>query len=86
MMFGHGRWDDAINGIERMLGDREYVTGRFSAADLYVASQLGFMMMFRMLEPRPAFSAYVARCTGRDAYRRAKQLDEQAAEELKANA
>jgi hypothetical protein len=39
-----------------------------------------------MLEPRPAFSAYVARCTGRDAYRRAKQIDEQAAEELKANA
>ena len=85
-MFGHGCWDDAIGGIERMIGDREYITGQFSAADLYVASQLGFMLMFGMLEPRPSFSAYVARCTDRDAYRRAKQLDEQAAEELKAQA
>jgi glutathione S-transferase len=85
-MFGHGCWEDAIGGIERMLGERDYVTGRFSAADLYVASQLGFMLMFGMLEPRPIFQAYVARSTDREAYRRAKQLDEQAAEELKTQA
>jgi len=85
-MFGHGNWDNAINGLERMLGERDYITGRFSAADLYVASQLGFMLMFGLLEPRPAFQAYVARCTDRDAYRRAKQLDEAAAEELRASA
>jgi glutathione S-transferase len=85
-MFGHGCWEDAINGIERMLGGREFITGKFSAADLYVSSQLGFMLMFGMLEPRPVFNDYVARCTDRDAYRRAKQMDEQAVEELKASA
>jgi len=85
-MFGHGNWDNAINGIETMLKGRDFITGRFSAADLYVASELGFMLMFGMLKPRPVFSDYVARCTDRDAYRRAKELDTQAAEELKASA
>ncbi|WP_114228221.1 MULTISPECIES: glutathione S-transferase family protein [Sphingomonas] len=85
-MFGYGNWDQAIGGIERMLTGRDYITGKFSAADLYVTSELGFMMMFGMLEPRPVFADYVARCTDRDAYRRAKQRDEQAAEELKASA
>ena len=85
-MFGHGCWEDAIGGIERMLGERDYITGRFSAADLYVASELGFMLMFGLLEQRPMFAAYVTRCTDREAYRRAKQLDEQAAQELKAQA
>ena len=85
-MFGHGSFDNAIEGIARMLEGRDYITGKFSAADLYVSSQLGFMMMFGMLEPRAVFQDYVARCTDRDAYRRGKQLDEQATEELKASA
>lgn len=36
-----------------------------------------------MLEPRPVFSEYIARITDRDAYRRGKQLDEEAAEAMK---
>ena len=83
-MFGYGNFDLAIDTMARMLEGRTYICGdRFTAADLYVGSQIGFMLMFGMLEKRPVFTDYVARVTDRDAYRRAKQIDEQAAEEMK---
>ena len=85
-MFGYGNFDLTIGTTERLLEGRTFICGdRFTAADLYVASQLGFMMMFGMLEPRPVFSDYVARCTARDAYARAKQIDAEAGEQLKAS-
>jgi hypothetical protein len=34
------------------------------------------MMMFKLLEPRPAFTDYLASVTGRPAYARAKAIDE----------
>ena len=37
--------------------------------------ELGFMLQFGLLEPRPAFSDYVARVTDRPAYVRAKKID-----------
>ena len=86
-MFGYGNFDLAIGTMEKLLTGRTYICGdQFTAADLYVASQLGFMMMFGMLEARPVFSDYVARCTDREAYRRAKQIDTEAGEQLKAQA
>ena len=86
-MFGFGNFDQAIGALEKMLTGRTYICGdRFTAADLYVGSQLGFMLMFGLLEPRPVFSDYVALVTDREPYRRAKQLDEQAAEQLKTGA
>jgi glutathione S-transferase len=86
-MFGYGNFDLAIGTMEKLLTGRTYICGdQFTAADLYVASQLGFMMMFDMLEARSVFSDYVARCTDREAYRRAKQIDTEAGEQLKAQA
>lgn len=85
-MFGHGNEALVFSALDTMLGDRDYVTGRFSAADLYLASELGFMMMFGLLEGSPILKAYVQRCTDRDAYRRAKQIDQEAGEKLKAAA
>ena len=85
-MFGHGSRDRCLAGVETMLGDREFVTGRFGAADLYLASQLGFMISFKLLEPTPALAAYVARCTDREAYRRAKQIDGEASAAMVAKA
>jgi glutathione S-transferase len=82
-MFGHGSRDRCMAGLDKMLEGRDYATGSFSAADLYLASQLGFMINFKMLDPSPAIAAYVARCTDREAYHRAKKMDEAAAESLK---
>ena len=82
-MFGYGNYDLAIDTMEKMLAGRTYICGdRFTAADLYVGSQLGFMLMFGLLEPRPVFQDYAARVTDRDAYRRAKEIDAKAAEEM----
>lgn len=86
-MFGHGNEARCFAALDQMLAGRDYACGdRFTAADLYVASQLGFMMMFGMIEGSPTLKAYVARCQDRDAYRRAKALDAEAAEALKAAA
>jgi glutathione S-transferase len=83
-MFGHGNEERCFAALDRMLEGRDYACGdRFTAADLYVASQLGFMMMFGMIEGSPTLQAYVARCQDREAFRRAKALDAEAAEALK---
>ncbi|GAA4018344.1 glutathione S-transferase family protein [Sphingomonas swuensis] len=86
-MFGHGSEARTFAALETMLTGRDYACGdRFTAADLYVASQLGFMMTFGMIEGTPLLKAYVARCTDREAYRRAKQIDTEAAEAMKTDA
>lgn len=85
-MFGFGNHANTFAALTRMLEGRDDITGQFSAADLYVASELGFMMMFGQLEKSEPFASYVARCTDRDAYRRAKQKDADAVEAMKAGA
>ena len=83
-MFGYGNFDRAVDTLEQAVTGRRFIAGHtFSAADVVVGSQIGFMVMFKLLEPRPAFTAYVASVTDRDAYRRGKQLDEEAAAQLK---
>ena len=75
-MFGYGTFELAIDTLEKALTGKTFVASdRFSAADLYVGSQLGFMLQFGLLEPRPVFSDYVARVTDRPAYARAKKID-----------
>jgi glutathione S-transferase len=78
-MFGYGNFDRAVDTLEGAVTGKRFIAGdRFSAADVVVGSQIGFMMTFKLLEPRPAFTAYIASVTDRDAYRRGKQLDEEA--------
>jgi glutathione S-transferase len=40
------------------------------------------MLAFKLLEPKPVFVDYAQRMTNRDAYRRAKEIDERAAAEI----
>jgi len=76
-MFGYGSFDRAIDTLEKAVTGRHFITGeKFSAADVVIGSQIGFMLMFKLLEPRPAFTAYVSSVTDRPAYRRAKAEDE----------
>ncbi|MDE3140977.1 MAG: glutathione S-transferase, partial [Pseudomonadota bacterium] len=57
-------------------GAHEYlVDDRFSAADVYVGSQLGFGMQFGMIDKRPSFARYLAGLEARPAKQRAEQLD-----------
>jgi glutathione S-transferase len=75
-MAGYGTFAAMLDGLEAAVSLGDYLVGhQFSAADLYVGSQLGFGMQFGMIEKRPVFEAYWARLSGRPAYRRAVEID-----------
>jgi glutathione S-transferase len=68
---GYGSYEDAVATLEKAITPGPYVLGaRFSAADVYIGSQIGFGMMVKALEPRPAFQEYAQRLQQRPAYQR----------------
>jgi len=84
-MLGFGSYERAMGTLEKYLVGKPYITcGRFTAADLFVGAMLGFMLQFDLLDPKPAFTDYVARVTDRDAYRRAKDIDGKLIAEMQA--
>ena len=70
--------------LEHLLADgRKHVLGEgFSAADVYLGSQLAWGMQFGTLPERPGFAEYVARIMDRPAARRAAKLDDALLEEV----
>ncbi|MHB1589780.1 MAG: glutathione S-transferase family protein [Metallibacterium scheffleri] len=75
-MVGYGSFERVLDVLEGAIGAREYlVDDRFSAADVYVGSQLGFGMQFGMIDKRPSFARYLAGLEARPAKQRAEQLD-----------
>ena len=79
-MMGYGTYALTMNTLEAAVSGMDYlVSGKFSAADLYVGSHLGFGMQFGTIEKRPAFEQYWARLSARPAWRRANTLDDKAA-------
>jgi glutathione S-transferase len=76
-MIGYGRIDLVLAALEAAVSRAEYLVGeRFSAADLYVGSALGFGMTFGTIEKRPAFAHYWHRLSTRPACVRAKEIDD----------
>jgi glutathione S-transferase len=76
-MVGYGSLADVLAVLEAALDDREYLVGeRFTAADAYVGSHIGWGMSFGTIEKRPAFERYFARISTRPAARRAREIDE----------
>ncbi|HEX5239137.1 MAG TPA: glutathione S-transferase family protein [Sphingomicrobium sp.] len=85
-MFGYGNYDKAIAAVDELLNLRDYVCGdRFTAADVYLGSQIMFPMQFGMLPERDSFLRYRDRLTARDAYKRANQIDNDKAAEMGLN-
>jgi glutathione S-transferase len=75
-MVGYGSFDKMVDVLEKAVSDRDYVAGdSFTAADVYVGSQLGWGLQFGTLPKRPAFETYVARLHARPAYLRANEKD-----------
>jgi glutathione S-transferase len=76
-MVGYGRFGDVLDVLEIAVSGNEYLAGgRFSAADVYLGSQIGFGLMFGSMEKRPAFEAYFARISQRPAALRARAIDD----------
>src|SRR5260370_546496 len=52
---GYGCYEDTVATLEKALTPGPYILGaQFSAADVYIGSQIGFGMMMKGLEPPPA--------------------------------
>ena len=76
-MLGFGSFELAVDTLETMLADRDYVCGeRFTAADVYVGSQVIWGVDFETLPRRDAFIAYADLLKQRAAYRMADRIDE----------
>jgi len=76
-MMGYGRFEDVINALDGAVSRGEYIVGdNFTAADVYVGSNIGFGMQFGTIEKRPAFERYWTRVSARPGALRAKQIDD----------
>ena len=76
-MAGYGCYADVMHALESALSQSDYVAGdRFTAADVYFGSQIGWGMMFGSIEKRPVFEQYWARISTRPAALRAKAIDD----------
>jgi glutathione S-transferase len=75
---GYGSFDQVVDALETAVsGDGPWILGdRFSAADVYVGSQLGWGLQFRTLPERDAFKAYAGRLHQRAAAIRARDVDD----------
>jgi glutathione S-transferase len=77
-MVGYGTQERALAALEDQLKRSEYIAGdRFTAADVYVGSHIGFGIMFGTLDKRPAFERYWALVGTRPAARRAREIDDE---------
>jgi glutathione S-transferase len=82
---GYGTYEDVMNAIESAITPGPHVLGdRFSAADVYLASQLGWGLMVKSVEARPAFVEYVQRLSKRPAFGRFMELNKELEQALKA--
>jgi glutathione S-transferase len=73
---GYGRFEDTIAGLETAIaGDGWICGGQFTAADVYVGSQIDWGLSFKSIPSSPALESYAARLRERAAYKRQKDID-----------
>ena len=73
---GWGDLDRALTAVESALQPGHWLFGEpFTAADLYLASALGFCMQVGMIERRPALAEYADRAAARPAYQRTLEIE-----------
>lgn len=76
-MIGYGVFDMMVETLAKAVSRSEYVAGdRFSAADVYVGSHIGWGLQFATLPERPEFKAYFDRLKTRPAFGRGRAKDD----------
>ncbi|HXV01904.1 MAG TPA: glutathione S-transferase family protein [Caulobacteraceae bacterium] len=74
---GFGSMDLTLDALEMAVTANPYLAGdKFSAADVYTGSHIGWGMQFGFLERRPAFERYWERIGARPAAARARKIDD----------
>ena len=70
---GYGSYEDVFRTLRGAIEKGDFLLGdRFTAADLYLGSQLAFGTMVGAVEASPWISAYVMRCQDRPSFKRAE--------------
>ena len=76
-MVGYGSGADVGAVLEAAVSNGDYLVGdRFTAADVYLGSHIGWGMQFGTLDTRPAFERYWQRISARPAAARAREIDD----------
>jgi glutathione S-transferase len=86
MMAGYGSFEETVDTLEKAAASASpYLCGdQFTAADVYVGSQIGWGMMFGSIDKRPAFEDYWGRISSRPAALKAREIDDAIIAEQKA--
>lgn len=75
-MLGYGNYDFLETTLINWLKAHEYIAGdRFTAADVYVGSQLNWGLRMGSLTHNETFSRYVEQVTSRPAHKRADEIE-----------
>jgi glutathione S-transferase len=72
---GWGSFEQMLAVVTEAVASREWLAGRFSAADLYIASMLRYGALFGIIPKEGPVADYVARWTARPAAKRAAEID-----------
>jgi glutathione S-transferase len=76
-MVGYGCLEDVVAALAGAVSATPFLCGdAFSAADVYVGSQVGWGMGFGTIPPDPALAAYWSRIKDRPAAVRAREIDD----------
>lgn len=75
MQVGYGSFAAVVDTLAQAVAGRQFIASdSFSAADVYIGSQIGWGMRFGSLETRPEFVAYWAGLKDRPAHRRVEAM------------
>lgn len=75
-MAGYGSFEEAIATLEKAVSGPAWICGdQFTAADVYVGSQVDFGLTFGSIPATPVLESYASRLRERPAYQRQKALD-----------
>lgn len=75
--FGYGSYERTLDQLEMAVKAHPFIAGdRFTAADVYVGSHIGWGLGLQTLPPRQAFLEYAGRLIERDGYKRAVAKDD----------
>lgn len=86
-MAGYGSFEQVVDALESAVSGGPWILGdRFSAADVYVGSQIMWGLQFKSLPDRDAFTAYAERLSRREAAGRARAIDDALIAEAQAGA
>lgn len=74
--FGHGSYERTLAQLEYAVTRHPFIAGeRFTAADVYIGSHIGWGLGLGTIPPREAFVKYAGKLVARKAYKRSVELD-----------